>query len=131
MASTTNVISIGTLNVEAGSGYKAMLLYSFGQPAADITRVQRDANSSVVTNITPGTSEYLLQINIETADADTMAYEMAGEGETVSIAINRSDAAKSIGGLPAMALKDELSGEMVTGPSVMVPARSARILVAP
>lgn len=72
MASTTNVISIGTLNVEAGSGYKAMLLYSFGQPAADITRVQRDANSSVVTNITPGTSEYLLQINIETADADTM-----------------------------------------------------------
>lgn len=65
------------------------------------------------------------------ADADTMAYEMSGEGETVSIAINRSDAAKSIGGLPAMALKDELSGEMVTGPSVMVPARSARILVAP
>ncbi|WAS97722.1 alpha-amylase family glycosyl hydrolase [Nannocystis punicea] len=65
------------------------------------------------------------------ADADSLAYSMAGEGETVSVAVNRSDAAKSIGGLPAMALKDELTGEMVEGPTVMVPARSARILVAP
>ncbi|MFY0541839.1 alpha-amylase family glycosyl hydrolase [Nannocystis pusilla] len=65
------------------------------------------------------------------ADADTMAYSMAGEGETVWVALNRSDAGKSVGGLPAMALKDELSGETVDGPTVMVPARSARVLVAP
>lgn len=65
------------------------------------------------------------------ADADTLAYEMSGDGDTVSVALNRSDSAKSVGGLPGGMLKDELTGEMVTGPSVMVPARSARILVAP
>jgi glycosidase len=64
------------------------------------------------------------------ADADTFAFEMSGEGETVSVAINRADAAKSVAGLPAAGLKDELTGEVVMGPSVMVPARSARILVA-
>jgi glycosidase len=65
------------------------------------------------------------------AGGDTFAYEMSGEGETVSVAINRGDAATSVSGLPGAALKDELTGEMVMGPSVMVPARSARILVAP
>lgn len=65
------------------------------------------------------------------ADGETFAYQMVGEGETVAVAVNRSDAEQAVGGLPAMALKDELTGAMVNGPTVMVPARSARILVAP
>lgn len=65
------------------------------------------------------------------ADADTLVYRMEGEGETVWVAVNRSDAERSIGGLPAMMLQDELSGAMIAGPNAQVPARSARILVAP
>ncbi len=65
------------------------------------------------------------------ADADTLAFSMTGEGETVWVALNRSDADKPVGGLPAMMLTDELSGGAVMGPQVSVPARSARILVAP
>lgn len=65
------------------------------------------------------------------ADADGMAWEMSGEGETVYVAINRADAEKSVGGIPAGSYKDELTGENVEGGSVSVPARGARILVAP
>ncbi|MCB9754757.1 MAG: hypothetical protein H6713_32885 [Myxococcales bacterium] len=65
------------------------------------------------------------------AGADTMAYRMSGEGDEVWVAVNRSDAAQSVGGLPGGELYDELNDETVSGPDVMVPARSARVLVSP
>ncbi|HRI10693.1 MAG TPA: alpha-amylase family glycosyl hydrolase, partial [Nannocystaceae bacterium] len=62
---------------------------------------------------------------------DTMAYSMSGGGDTVYVVLNRSDAAQSVGGLPAGSLSDELGGGMVQGPTVMVPARGAMVLSAP
>ncbi|MCA9659913.1 MAG: hypothetical protein KC486_16330 [Myxococcales bacterium] len=63
-------------------------------------------------------------------DADTMAFEMSGGGDTVYVLLNRSDAAKSVGGIPGGSYTDEISGDSVDGPSVMVPARGSRVLVA-
>ena len=48
--------------------------------------------------------------------------------DRVYVAINRSDAAKTVTGLPAGALTDQLTGEALSGPSLTVPARSARVL---
>ena len=63
--------------------------------------------------------------------ADTFAYEMKDAMETVYVAINRGDADKAVSGVPAGSYKDELTGAMVEGANVSVPARSARILVTP
>ncbi|EYF07714.1 alpha-amylase family glycosyl hydrolase [Chondromyces apiculatus] len=63
-----------------------------------------------------------------TVTADTLAYAMTGGGETVYVAINRSDAATQVGGLPSGAFTDLLTSATVNGPSVSVPARSALIL---
>lgn len=60
---------------------------------------------------------------------DTWAYKMVDGADTVYVVVNRSDAAKSVSGLPGGALKDELTGEMLTGPTISVPARSVRALV--
>jgi hypothetical protein len=60
---------------------------------------------------------------------DTWAFKMADGTETVYVVVNRSDGAKTVGGLPAGMLRDELSTDMVAGPNVTVPARGARILV--
>jgi glycosidase len=60
---------------------------------------------------------------------DTWAYKMVEGSDTVYVAINRSDAAKTVSGLPAGPLNDELLGGSVTGPDISVPARSARILI--
>ena len=51
---------------------------------------------------------------------------MTDGAEVVIVALNRGDASKSVGMLPAKALKDEVSGEMVTGPSVTVRACPTR-----
>lgn len=73
MSETTNVISIGTLNVEDGSGYLAAFQQSFTQPETTITRVQRDGDSPVVTHVAPGLHEYLLEVLVEDgADPDTL-----------------------------------------------------------
>ena len=64
------------------------------------------------------------------AGDDTMAFEMSGGGESVYVVLNRGDAAASVGGLPGGAYTDELTGERLSGPSVMVPARGSRVLVA-
>ncbi|MBL9101249.1 MAG: hypothetical protein JNL82_09835 [Myxococcales bacterium] len=61
----------------------------------------------------------------------TMAYEMKDANETVYVALNRGDAAADVSGVPAGQYLDELSGEMVDGGALSVPARSARVLVAP
>lgn len=68
------------------------------------------------------------------AGADTLAYRMSGEGDEVIVAVNRSDAAQTVGGLPGGSLTDLLSGAAVLtdgGSSVSVPPRSAMILVVP
>jgi hypothetical protein len=48
--------------------------------------------------------------------------------DTVYVAVNRADSAKSVSGLPAMALTDQVSGASVSGPTVSVPARGFVIL---
>jgi hypothetical protein len=53
---------------------------------------------------------------------------MVDASDTVYVLINRSDAAKMVGGLPAGSYTDQLTAEMVSGPTVNVPARSARVL---
>ncbi len=65
------------------------------------------------------------------SDTDTMVYSLSLGKDVVHVAVNRSDSAKSVSGLPSGALKDELSGATVNGPTVSVPARSGMILVAP
>ncbi|MCC6557770.1 MAG: hypothetical protein IT372_32890 [Polyangiaceae bacterium] len=60
--------------------------------------------------------------------ADTYAYRMASATDTVFVAVNRSDSQQQIGGLPSGQLTDLLNGGTVSGPTVTVPARSARIL---
>lgn len=61
----------------------------------------------------------------------TLAYEMKDANETVYVAINRGDSAADVGGVPDGSYLDALSGDMVGGGTVNVPARSARVLVAP
>jgi glycosidase len=62
------------------------------------------------------------------SDDDSWVYVMSDGGDRVYVAVNRSDAAKSVGGLPATALTDQMTGEALAGPTVMVPARTARVL---
>jgi glycosidase len=65
------------------------------------------------------------------ATTDTYAYVMSSGDDTVYVAINRSDADKSVDGLPASALKDLLTDATVSGPALTVKARSGMVLVAP
>lgn len=62
MSYTTKVISIGSLSVIDGSGYAATLQQSYVQPESSISRVQRDADSPVVTAVAPGLHLYLLGV---------------------------------------------------------------------
>ncbi|MFO0550144.1 MAG: alpha-amylase family glycosyl hydrolase [Polyangiaceae bacterium] len=61
---------------------------------------------------------------------DTLVFKMSTAGDEVYVVINRGDGQASVGGLPSQGFTDELDGSSVSGPSVSVPARSARILVA-
>jgi glycosidase len=63
------------------------------------------------------------------ASSDTMAFKMATAGDEVFVVINRGDNSANVGGLPSGNYVDELAGTTHAGPSVDVPARSARILV--
>lgn len=65
------------------------------------------------------------------ANADTLAFRMQDNTETVYVVLNRADSPQSVSGLPSQAFFDEISGQNVSGPTVQVPARSARILVSP
>lgn len=70
MSHTTNVISIGNLNVETGSGYVATLTQSFMQPESTVSRVARDTDAPIVTNVALGMHVYYLQVLVEPAAAD-------------------------------------------------------------
>lgn len=60
--SETRVISVGDLNVEAGSGYVAVLAQSFVQPENTIFRVPRDTEAPVATNVALGLQVCYLQV---------------------------------------------------------------------
>ncbi len=62
---------------------------------------------------------------------EAWVYLLTSGTQQVYVAINRSDKTVQIGGLPAQALTDALTGESVTGPQVDLAPRSARILPVP
>lgn len=62
------------------------------------------------------------------ATDDTYLYSMSDGAETVYVAINRGDSEETVSGLPSRTLNDLYNLESVSGPSVRVPARSARIM---
>ncbi len=53
----------------------------------------------------------------------------SSDGDTVYVAINRSDSQQNAGGLPSGSLKELVTGTTVTGPSIALPPRQARVLV--
>jgi glycosidase len=61
--------------------------------------------------------------------ADAWAYQMTSGSDNVYVALNRSDSAQQVTGLPSGALTNQLGSGMVMGPSVMVPPRTAMVLV--
>lgn len=65
------------------------------------------------------------------ASGDTFAYAMEYGGDAVWVVVNRGDDQESVDGLPGEMLVDELTDESLMGPSVTVPARSARVLARP
>ncbi len=67
----------------------------------------------------------------QASDDDSWSYLMTDGNDKVYVMVNRSDADKTVGGLPVGPIKDEISGDMLTGPSVNVPARGFRILPVP
>jgi glycosidase len=60
---------------------------------------------------------------------DTWVFARTTTGDTVYVAVNRSDAPKQVTGLPAGPLDDLVSSQPVTGPTITVPPRQTRILV--
>jgi glycosidase len=62
------------------------------------------------------------------SDADGWVYKMIDGADVVYVAVNRSDAAKTMGGLPSGALTDGVSGDVLSGPNIAVPARTIRVL---
>jgi glycosidase len=65
------------------------------------------------------------------SDADSWVYSRTTTGDTVYVAINRGDTAKTIGGLPSGALNEEVTGTTVQGPGATIPARQTRVFSVP
>lgn len=63
------------------------------------------------------------------ATDNTFTYSMSDGTETLYIAINRGDSDETVGGLPGQSMQDLLNASSVSGPSVLIPARSARVLM--
>jgi glycosidase len=59
---------------------------------------------------------------------DTWVYQMVDGTDRVYVAINRSDATKTVTGLPSGTLTDQLNGGTVSGGSATVPPRTAMVL---
>lgn len=62
-------------------------------------------------------------------DADGWVYERTFGTDTVYVAINRADYAKPVGGLPAGALQELVTGAATSGPGFTIPPRQTRIFV--
>ena len=65
---------------------------------------------------------------IVSATDDIFVYSMSDGTETIYIAINRGDVDQTVSGLPSQSWSDLLNQSSVSGPSVLVPARSSRVL---
>lgn len=63
------------------------------------------------------------------SSADTWVYSRITTGDSVYVAVNRSDAPKEAKNLPAGALTDLVTNTAATGPTVSIPARQTRIFV--
>ncbi len=59
---------------------------------------------------------------------DTWVYQMVDGSDRVYVAINRADTAQQVNGLPSGTLTDQLTGTMVSGPTLTLPPRTARVL---
>lgn len=68
--STTNAVSVNSLNIEEGSGYLATLVQSYVQPDIVLAQAQRDGDSPLATNVTPGAQEFILTVLVDARDAD-------------------------------------------------------------
>jgi glycosidase len=62
---------------------------------------------------------------------ETIAYRLTTAGDDVYVVMNRGDQSASAGGLPGGAFTDLMDGSAHSGPTISVPARRTRILVAP
>lgn len=62
---------------------------------------------------------------------DTWVYKMVSDMDTVYVAVNRSDSAQQVGGLPAGSFNDLLGGGSVSGPTITLQPRTSMVLVAP
>jgi glycosidase len=62
-------------------------------------------------------------------DSDSWVYKRSTSDDVVYIAVNRSDNAKQVSGLPNGNLSELVTGSTVSGGSVSVPARQTRIFV--
>jgi glycosidase len=58
---------------------------------------------------------------------DAWVYRMSGAGDTVFVALNRSDSAQAAPGLPAGTYTDLISGQQVTAP-LQIPPRTGMVL---
>jgi hypothetical protein len=61
-------------------------------------------------------------------DENTYVYRMTDGGETITVALNRSDDTRAVKGMPASG-RDLLSDQDVLGPSVNLPPRSSMVVV--
>jgi glycosidase len=59
----------------------------------------------------------------------TLAFRMTDGGDDVIVVINRGDTSANVPSIPSGNYQDALDGSRHSGPSVSVPARSARILI--
>jgi glycosidase len=60
---------------------------------------------------------------------DIWVYSMTTSGDTVYVAMNRSDTDSTVMGLPSVPLNELVTTTTTTGPSFLVPARETRIFV--
>ena len=63
------------------------------------------------------------------SNADVWAFSRITNGDTVYVAINRSDSPKDVNTLPSGALTELVTGATESGPKVSVPARQTRVWV--
>ncbi|HVI02074.1 MAG TPA: alpha-amylase family glycosyl hydrolase, partial [Enhygromyxa sp.] len=63
------------------------------------------------------------------ADDDTFVYELAFGDERVYVALNRADANRPAGGLPSGDFQDLLTGQVIAGPNLDMPARTSMVMI--
>lgn len=63
------------------------------------------------------------------SNADVWAFSRITSGDTVYVAINRSDSPKDVTSLPSVALTELVTGAAASGPTVSIPPRQTRIFV--